>query len=83
MKTTSLFSFMIVYLIINGTVIGTVTDIKTKEEITGARVIVNKTDTVYTDFNGQFIDSKVNEIKTLDVYYPSYDSLKIDLLAIK
>jgi hypothetical protein len=69
MKTTTLFSFMIIYIIINGTVLGTVRDFKTKEVSIGAQVIINKTDTVYTNSNGEFY-ANVDSIKTLTTSYP-------------
>lgn len=69
MKTT-LFSFMIVYTIFNGTVIGTVKDFKTKEASIGAQVIVNKQDTVYTDLDGAFIVHNIDSVSTLTTSYP-------------
>ena len=70
MKTTTLFSFMIVYTILNGTVIGTVQDYKTKKDCYGAQVIVNAKDTVYTNFDGSFIVHNVDSVKTLTTSYP-------------
>lgn len=72
MKTTALFSFMIVYTVLNGTVIGTVKDIKTKEDLTGVRIVVNESDTTYTDFDGTFIVNNIDSVQTLKASYPSY-----------
>ena len=64
---------MIVYMIINSTVIGTVKDIKTNEVLTGVRIIVNKTDTTYTDFEGTFVVNHVDTVNTINATYPSYE----------
>lgn len=70
MKTTTLFSFMIVYTVLNGTVIGTVKDYKTKKDSYGAQVIVNKQDTVYTNIDGTFIVNNVDSVTSLSTSYP-------------
>ena len=70
MKTTTLFSFMIIYTVLNGTVIGTVKDFKTKKNSYGAQIIVNEKDTVYTKLNGTFIVNNVDSITTFSVSYP-------------
>jgi len=82
MISNALLSLLIVYSISGEqekTVVGTVRDIKTNESLTGAQVIVNKTDTIYTNFDGAFIVRNVESINTLDVNYPSYQSAKINV----
>ena len=71
---TLLLSFLILYVINTPLkeITGKVTDKDTSEELTGVMVIVNKKDTTYTDFDGNFRFTNVDSIRTIDLKYPSY-----------
>lgn len=78
---TFLLSFLIVYSFSNKEITGIVYDKNTKEKLTGVTVIVNKTDTTYTNFDGVF-HIQTDSIKTIDVTYPSYNKEGFNMIKI-
>jgi hypothetical protein len=58
---------------------GKVLDINNSEELVGVMVVANKTDTTYTDFDGNF-KFNLDSIKTLDLNLPSYNTDSIILV---
>lgn len=69
---TLLLSFIVYYSISSIGISGKITDKKTSEELAGVMVIVNKKDTTYTDFEGNFYFKNVKKVYDIDLQYPSY-----------
>jgi len=87
---TLLLTFLLAYTFNfnNNELKGKIIDKSTSEELTGVMVILNKTDTIYTDFDGNFKFNIINKINKIELKYTSYatDSLIItnqDLLRSK
>jgi hypothetical protein len=68
-----LLSFFIIYSFNyqNKEISGKVLDKNTAEELVGVMVIINKTDTTYTDLDGNF-KFKTDTIKSINLNYISY-----------
>ena len=79
---TLLLTFLLAYTFNfnNNELKGKVIDKSTSEELAGVMVILNKTDTTYTDFDGNFKFKNINKINKLELKYISYktDSIIID-----
>jgi len=75
-----LISLLLSYIIGNNYEIkGKVTDRNTGEELTGVRIILNEKDTVYTDFDGNFILYSTDSVNVLKLNYISYDEENFNL----
>lgn len=58
---------------------GVVSDVDSSERLTGVMVVANKTDTTYTDFDGNF-KFKNDSIASLEFKYPSYENFNYILI---
>lgn len=59
---------------------GNIYDKKTNETLTGVKIIINKKDTVYSDFNGYFKFNNIDSLKHIEISYPSYSSDDIEII---
>lgn len=81
---TMLLSFVVLYTIATSPIQikGKVLSKPDSEVLSGVMVIVNKTDTTYTDFDGNFVINGIDSLKRIDLQYPSYTTEGLSLVRL-
>ena len=81
---TMLLSFVVLYTIATSPVQirGKVFSKSDSEVLSGVMVVVNKTDTTYTDMDGNFVINGVDSLKRIDLQYPSHTTEGLSLVRL-
>lgn len=79
-----LLSFVVLYTITTSPIQirGKVLSKTDSEVLSGVMVVINETDTTYTDFDGNFIVNGVDSLKRIDLQYPSYTTEGLSLVRL-